>query len=110
MSKDDIKLKTRFGIEVRESKIEGVGVFATRAFEKDETVGVITGLLVEIPDPHCPYTLEYEDFALEPTWPFKYLNHSSDPNTDGEIVLVATKRIAKGDEITMDYGDEWNNE
>ena len=42
----------------------------------------------------------------------RYLNHSCDPNAEavlraGKIVFVALRAIAPGEEITLDYGEEY---
>jgi len=42
----------------------------------------------------------------------RYLNHSCDPNAEavlrtGRIVFVARRAIALGEEITLDYGEEY---
>ncbi len=42
----------------------------------------------------------------------RYLNHSCDPNAEavlrgGRIVFVALRAIAPGEEITLDYGEEY---
>ncbi len=42
----------------------------------------------------------------------RYLNHSCDPNAEavlraGNIVFVALRAIAPGEEITLDYGEEY---
>ncbi|MFZ0776091.1 MAG: SET domain-containing protein, partial [Xanthobacteraceae bacterium] len=42
----------------------------------------------------------------------RYLNHSRDPNAEavlraGQIVFVALRAIAAGEEITLDYGEEY---
>lgn len=45
----------------------------------------------------------------------RWINHSCVPNAEAEvhddhIFIVATKLIAAGDEITIDYGDEYYDE
>ena len=42
----------------------------------------------------------------------RYLNHSCEPNAEavlraGQIVFVALRAIAPGEEITLDYGEEY---
>lgn len=44
-----------------------------------------------------------------------YINHACDPNTeaeieDGRIMIYATRDIASGEELTIDYGEEYFNE
>lgn len=45
----------------------------------------------------------------------RYINHSCDPNTeaeieDGKILIYATRDIAEGEEVTIDYGEEYFDE
>ena len=45
----------------------------------------------------------------------RYINHSCEPNTeaeiiDGRIVISAISNIKNGEEITIDYGDEYYDE
>lgn len=45
----------------------------------------------------------------------RFINHSCEPNTEAEIVngriiISAIKKITKGGEITIDYGDEYYDE
>ncbi|MGH7301098.1 MAG: SET domain-containing protein [Candidatus Rokuibacteriota bacterium] len=65
--------------EVRPSPIQGKGLFATRAVAKGE-----------IPE---------RDASM------LYTNHSCDPNLaiQGQIVLVAMRDIAPGEELTIDW-------
>jgi SET domain-containing protein len=42
----------------------------------------------------------------------RYINHACDPNTEavlraGKIMFVAMRAIAAGEEITLDYGEEY---
>jgi len=99
-------------VEVKDSPIEGIGVFAKRDFHKDEVIGIVSGFVPEELDPECWYTCEFEDdwgnwYAVEPTYPFRYLNHSANPNANmTSPVLIAVKAIKAGEEITFDYGYE----
>ena len=108
--------RTSFGVVVKKSSIDGHGVFAAKNFDAGEVIGVISGYIPEETDPECRYTCEFEDdygnwYALEPTYPFRYLNHSSTPNADiPSPVLVALDDIEAGDEITISYGEEWEKE
>jgi len=45
----------------------------------------------------------------------RYINHSCEPNAEAEIhdrriFIVATRDILRGEEITIDYGDEYFDE
>lgn len=96
----------------KESPIHGKGIFASRDIEKGEIVCIIKG-------PHMFKINKSERDALShPDWvgyrinnwvdplpPYKYLNHSCEPNTavKGRKTLVALKNIHRGDEVTIDY-------
>lgn len=113
------------GTEIRQSPIEGLGVFATRAFEAGEPVFSFReaplrlwrrlellwnpglqgsrSLLQAAPD----------GFLVLP--PERDANHSCNPNTgiDGDLDLVALRGIRAGQEILWDYSttmdlDNWS--
>lgn len=104
--------KTAFNVRVKDSPIEGSGVFATKRFDTGDVIGIISGYVPEEIDPLCDYTCIFEDYhgnvyGIEPTAPFKYLNHSPYPNADWDTpVILALKDIEVGEEITIHYGDE----
>ena len=94
----------------------GRGVFATRAFEKGETVEVCP--TVEISEGGG----DLADYLFESTNEGKFLvvlgfgmlyNHSAEPNVDyyqddgSTLEFVALRRIERGEELTISYGDEW---
>lgn len=108
-----ISLNCMKKIEVRESKIEGKGVFALEPIRKGERIQYIRG-------PRFKRVIKGEDEAMSLmnsigigrySWvdtegtPFRYINHSCEPNA--AIVtaktVVAMKNIRKGEEITIDY-------
>ena len=114
-------MKTResvFDVEVRESPIDGNGVFAKRAFKKGEIIGVFSGFVPETYDPECDYSVEFEVedengdtwvYVIEPTAPFKYLNHADDACVCiATPILTALRNIEAGEELTIDYGEEWH--
>lgn len=106
-------MTTRVG--VAESTIDGWGVFAIEDINKDEVIGVIGGIVSEDPDHHSDYTCEFEDwngnvYYVEPAAPFKYLNHSAEANADWDTpVLIALRDIKAGEEITIHYGEEFED-
>ena len=97
----------------------GKGVFATRSFAIGELVGEITGTTIEDPDYVSRYAFDLEDGRqLEPAAPFRFVNHSCDPNCSFEvldvkhiaqaaqrrqIMIFAIYEINKGDELSIDY-------
>ncbi len=103
-------------VEVRSSRIEGLGVFAARQFaagERIRTVNVVREITEQAPlrpeagerADHCDYP-DGRVVLLGP--PDRHLNHSCDPNAyvlfeGGAEILVARRPIGTGDEITCDY-------
>ncbi len=94
-------------IEVRPSPIHGLGVFALAEIEEGEWQAVY-GTITE-DETHYAIELDEEDYALEPYPPFRFLNHSEDPNCalsgDEEypVYILALRDIAPGEELTIDY-------
>src|SRR3989344_2926424 len=106
---------------VKESPLQGKGVFATKDFKKSD-------LILEIDDTHVvedenkltpeqhAFDLDYlEDKIILMQEPEKYINHSCNPNTyvktkSGIRQVLAMRDISKGDEITYDYSINGDNE
>jgi len=103
-------------VEVRQSPIEGLGVFALRDFRAGERIRRINVLREVTPaaplredlgerHDHCNYP---DGKVVLYGIPDRHLNHCCDPNSyevfDGEAsYLVARREIAAGEEITCDY-------
>lgn len=111
--------------EVKESAHPGVGLglFARERFRKGEFLIEYTG--VRIPTKEADihpgrYLFEIEGTPWtidgEPTKSVaKYINHSCDPNAEARVEgehinIYAVKDIAKGEEVVIDYGQEYFNE
>jgi len=113
-------------VEVTESVIQGLGVFATRDFATGERVRRVN-IVREVTDgapvreevgeriEHCGYP---NGKVVLWGFPDRHVNHSCEPNAweayEGRaIYIVARRRIAAGEEITFDYlvnnsgGDSW---
>ena len=101
-------------VEVRASPIEGLGVFAVRAFRATERIRRVN-IVREVTedDPlregeqveHCAYP---NGKVVLWGFPDRHVNHCCDPNAyelhDGDAVYVVARRpIATGEEITFDY-------
>lgn len=85
----DTVLTTTGKFSIRQSPIQGLGVFAEKDFRPHEMI-------------------QYARIAHDRTELGRYANHSHDPNaymhsSDGNIVVFAKKWIKTGDEITVDY-------
>lgn len=94
---------------------KGFGVYADKDYEKEEVICVLHG------KKKTPRTLYYhennfrnaqinplqigEETYLELDKPYKYFNHSCDPNAGIREIstLFALKNIKEGEEITFDY-------
>ena len=108
----------RKSVHVALSKL-GRGVFARRHLAQRTRIGRVTGEIVYDAEYGSEFCMTFGDGVLEPEPPFRYLNHSCDPNcelviwtyddpADWEMHLYATKRIEPGDELTIDYA--WTGE
>lgn len=94
--------------EVRDSGIEGRGLYATEDIRQGETILVITGVAQSYPD---MYSIQFGPNIHINTHenPISATNHSCDPNTAIKLSvgigarLVAWKCIAAGEELTFDY-------
>jgi SET domain-containing protein len=100
-------------VEIRESGIQGRGLYAKRVFEPGETVlrwdlshTIPNEQLLALTEDERRYThpLDAErTLIVQP--PERFVNHSCDGNTEvRDFCDVAIKRIEIGEEITSDYG------
>ena len=106
------------GLEIKEGRY-GRGVFATRHFEKGEDVESCPTL--ELPGDQVVGRLgdyvfgsnEGEDEVLLLLGFGMLYNHSAEPNVEyvqeepRVIKFVAIQPVEPGDELTIDYGEEW---
>lgn len=113
-------------VEVRESSIEGLGVFAARTFSAGDRIRSVN-IVREVTDDaplrdeegerveHCAYP---RGKVVLWGFPDRHVNHSCDPNAyelheSDAVYIVARRYIAEGEEITFDYlvnnsgGDSW---
>ena len=97
----------------------GKGVFAGQPYPATAIIGRIAGSLKEFENHTSAYCFEFDDtHVLEPCAPFRYLNHSCDPNCeflmletpreDGlsvqdDLYLVALRDLEPGEEFTIAY-------
>src|SRR5690348_16711111 len=100
-------------VEVRESAIQGRGLYAKRVFNPGEIV-LRWDLAHTIPREELATLSEEERRYTHPLneqqtlivqAPERFVNHSCDGNTEvREFCDVAVRRIQVGEEITSDYG------
>jgi SET domain-containing protein len=96
---------------VKDSKIQGKGVFANRNFKKgdivmkwDDSVVYTEKEAKKIPMSRRKYLVFYKGSYIMAQPPEKYLNHSCRPNTrEGKLCDIALRGIKKGEELTTDY-------
>lgn len=110
-------------IQVKESPIHGLGVFATDDIEVGELIeecpilflpnkrGEVNIVLTDYTY-QWPKVLDWENFVVALGYGSLY-NHSDIPNADWDsdvekqtFKFTATKKIKKGDEITIFYGGQ----
>jgi uncharacterized protein len=101
----------------------GLGLFAARPIAKKDTIVTYRGKRIataEAQRRERRFGAKYM-FEVNRQWTIdgssrrnlgRYLNHSCDPNAEavlraGKIVFVALRPIAPGEEITLDYGEEY---
>jgi uncharacterized protein len=104
--------------EVKPSPIQGLGLFAAAPIARGEIVAVKGGYVLtraawaELGRDLGPAEIEItEDLVIAPmrqderAGAMLYTNHSCDPNIaiQGQIVLVAMRDIAAGEELTHDW-------
>lgn len=107
---------------LKKSHGKGLGLFANVPLTKGDFVIEYTGK--KIPT-HIADTLTTKYlFEIDSDWTIdgavrsntaRYINHSCDPNCeaeirDGRIMIYAVRDIAREEELTFDYGDEYFNE
>jgi len=95
----------------------GLGVYALRSFHDEELIGPIDGAPMG-PGYDSAYCMEVAGEVMEPVAPFRFLNHSCDPNCaliemevdydDGKTDVVrmwieVLTEIEPGEEMTIDY-------
>jgi SET domain-containing protein len=104
--------------QVRRCRV-GRGVFARRYYAAGEVIGEILGTVIAGPDYSSPYCYSMgDDRTLEPDAPFRFLNHSCQPNSrfqwydlqasasgaiERRVFVLALDAIRPGDEFTIDY-------
>ena len=101
---------------VKESGIEGRGVFAAKDFKKNEVVldwsssPVLTSKQVkEVSEEDQKYVYYDKNKYILVEAPARFVNHSCDPNTFIKgFCGIAKRDIQKGEEITEDYSKENN--
>jgi SET domain-containing protein len=100
----------------------GLGLFATKPIKRGGTIATYRGRRIstaeaerrEARGARYMFTINSRwSIDGSPRWNLaRYINHSCRPNANpvgrnGGIVIVASRRIEPGEEITFDYGQEY---
>jgi SET domain-containing protein len=103
------------------SSIEGNGLFIKEAAKKGERICYIKGRRcfkinqsVDDARKNPDWIGIAKNWWIDPAIPFKYLNHSCNPNTGikGKVTMYALRDIKSNEELTIDYAtiegdDRW---
>jgi len=98
-------------IEVKKSPLGGKGVFATTYIRKGSRIGRWVGELTNRNEGRYLIYLEFLKYegVYEGRGRLRFLNHADKPNSDFKgFELFATRPIHKGEEITIDYGEDYS--
>lgn len=96
-------------IRAGKSKIDGWGVFATQRINPGTIAERSRTIPVDVPDYVYDGGNDMPELALGLA---SLLNHSENANCkvavdDGWAEIIVIRRIARGEELTIDYGEEW---
>ncbi|VAW68228.1 hypothetical protein MNBD_GAMMA09-1809 [hydrothermal vent metagenome] len=93
---------------VKPSSIHGKGLFAARDIKKGDVIGSIKYQPTDEDGLHVLWV--NDNLSVRVDCDLKYINHNSKPNACyyDDLKVVALKHIRKGDEITHNYGDDWD--
>ena len=96
----------------------GMGVFASKKIKGGMPVGKIEGEFHPDKKYDSEYCMSFNDGALEPEEPYRFVNHSCDPNCElvelvvadqnsgkvfHELWIYALTDIKRGEQLTLDY-------
>ncbi|KAJ3918372.1 hypothetical protein F5877DRAFT_79075 [Lentinula edodes] len=115
------KSKKQFQIEIKPSERHGNGAFACKSARKNqligEYVGEIQGRNTTDEYQELNYIFDFKEFEVLNSATMgnelRYLNHDSEifnlmqVNGDLRIGIVSTKYIKKGEELFLDYGEQY---
>jgi uncharacterized protein len=113
----------RAGLELRESAIDGTGVFTNSPIRVGEVVVIWGGVIVSFEDFKSWQGVKHTNVAVdedvylaaqhsEEVSMDDYMNHSCEPNLwlIDEVTLIARRNIQAGEELTIDYATETADE
>ena len=93
-------------VVVAESPIHGRGIFARSRIRNSAVIGEFQGRPTRRNGHHVLWVTD--DAGLQVENELRFINHSESPNAEAHgTQLVAVRNIQPGVEITMHYGDDW---
>lgn len=113
-------------VRVAPAPRRGLGVFAVSPVKAGRAVGRVRGELKPA-DFRSHYCVDFAGAVLEPVSPYRFLNHSCDPNCEFveweidendagggvgkvfELWVHALRDVQSGEELTVDYGWDWRS-
>lgn len=100
-------------IEVLRSPIHGRGLFAKKRIRTGAYIATFEGKRTNENGMHVLWALDEEgrEFGIRGQNELRFLNHSRDPNS--EFIgtdLYALRNIQSGAELTIDYGEGWEED
>lgn len=109
-------MKTRTG----KSRIHGIGVFAREDILPGELIGIYEGRVLTAPiaKRDDPFVMWLEDdngmsWGIRGEGQLRRLNHADSPNAvlgGGGPFVHALTHIKRGEEVTVHYGEYWEDE
>jgi SET domain-containing protein len=103
--------------------VTGLGLFATATIARKAYIATYRGRRIPTPEAQARESSRGAKYMFEISsrWTIdgssrrnlaRYINHSCRPNAQallrkGQIVFIALRRVAAGEEITLDYGQEY---
>ena len=111
----------KYAVDVRESQIDGHGVFAAEGIPARAKIGEIRGEAISVEEARIRATRHERIMIVElsarraidftkSTDPMRFTNHSCRPNArlcidNGRVEFYALRVIEAGEELTVDYGE-----
>jgi uncharacterized protein len=111
----------KYAVDVRESAIDGHGVFAAEGIPARAKIGEIRGEAISVEDARIRATRHERIMIVELSArraidftksadPMRFTNHSCRPNArlsieNGRVEFYALRVIETGEELTVDYGE-----
>lgn len=124
MSKANVQSKNqfeRYGLLVKESKIEGLGAYAISIIPARVKIGELAGNIISVKEARIKAAIKKRIAivelnnkialdASETDGAIKYINHSCNPNSYirvafNKVEFYSLREIKKGEELSANYGE-----